>query len=57
MRLTTTKFCSQQVSVTAANLLASLLVTVVLASWGLRVETEVIYVRLCYEVMLDHGVT
>jgi hypothetical protein len=36
--LTTTKFCSQQVSVTAANLSARLLAMVASASWGLRVE-------------------
>jgi hypothetical protein len=35
-RVMTTKFCSQQVSVTAANLPARLLATVVSASWGLR---------------------
>jgi hypothetical protein len=46
--LTTTKFCSQQVFVTAANLPTRLLTMVASASWRLRVETEVIYVGLCY---------
>jgi hypothetical protein len=36
---------------------ASMLAMVVFASWGLRVETEVIYVRLCYWDMLGLGVT
>jgi hypothetical protein len=57
MWLATTKLCSQQVYVTAANLSASLLATVVPASWGLRVETEVIYVGLCYWGTLGLGVT
>jgi hypothetical protein len=34
-----------------------LLAMVVSASWGLRVETEVIYVGLCYWAMLGLGVT
>jgi hypothetical protein len=50
--LTTTKFCSQQVYVTAANLPARLLAMVVSASWGPRVETEVIYIRRV--VLLGH---
>jgi uncharacterized membrane protein len=54
---TTTKFCRQQVSVTAANLPARLLATVVSACWGMRVRTEVIYVGLYYWTMLGLGVT
>jgi hypothetical protein len=54
--LTTTKFFSQQVYVEATNLPASLLATVVSVSWGLRAETEVIYVGLYYWVTLGLGV-
>jgi hypothetical protein len=55
--LTTTKFCSQQVYVTTTNLSASLLATVMFASWELQVETEVIYVGLCYSATLGVSVT
>jgi hypothetical protein len=52
----TTKFGSQQVSITTANLPASLLATIVSARWWLRVETEVIYIGLCYWTMLGLSV-